>query len=579
MIQELVELGSRIDDGTSRALRKEKVDVDIVINSNGEIDDFYPTNGFQILAEYIIAKKGKARLLLDKADEVLGVGDHKKHQLFLDKLEQYKDVSILKPVFLFYDSKNEKGLKLAQQKFEALGKKDKSWNYTFRIGTTRLLKEKEVQNAIIKRFDENELKIRNGRTCSICGRNEIPVIDEPHGNIKFYRRFFNKEGELKQPMMGQKAGNCLVSYNENAFLSYGLKGNENSSICRECAYYYTNALQHLESDWIPKNRKDNDKGKEKKVVHYNHRFDLSDSTIALFWTKEDTEGFDHFECYDAPNADFVSSLFESLWKGDQKVGAVVDTNMFYCCTITPEARIIVRDWTAISLDSYKRHLAEWFKDIEIEDYDGSMTYSPLKSLINATQKENKGGKALGDLDAKSRIGPILWKNAIQGSTHKVPIEILHHVLNRIFLKDSFTVTHAALIKLIINRNTKQQMKSTLDPANRSVAYLCGRLFAVIEVMQQRAIGKVNSNIKNRYFAAAAAQPAYIIGNLLTKNVPIYQHKIGGYLAKDLEDIAGTLSEINSIPNRFTPIEQGEFALGYYFQKTHKSEHKEETTTN
>ena len=114
------------------------------------------------------------------------------------------------------------------------------------------------------------------------------------------------------------------------------------------------------------------------------------------------------------------------------------------------------------------------------------------------------------------------------------------------------------------------MKSTLDEANTSLAYLCGRLFAVIESMQWKAMGNVNNGVKERYFAATASQPS-ILGTLLTKNVPIYQHKIGGYLAKELNDIAGKISEIGSFPQRFSTIEHGEFALGYYFQRNRKKE--------
>ena len=147
---------------------------------------------------------------------------------------------------------------------------------------------------------------------------------------------------------------------------------------------------------------------------------------------------------------------------------------------------------------------------------------------------------------------------------------MQYVLNRIWKKDEFSKERATLIKLVINRNTNKHMKSTLDEANTSIAYLCGRLFAVIESMQWKAMGNVNSGVKDRFFAAAASQPT-ILGTLLTKNVPIYQHKIGGYLAKELNEIAGKISETGSFPQRFSAIEQGEFALGYYFQKNHKKE--------
>ena len=98
-------------------------------------------------------------------------------------------------------------------------------------------------------------------------------------------------------------------------------------------------------------------------------------------------------------------------------------------------------------------------------------------------------------------------------------------------------------------------------------------------MQWKAIGSVNSSVKDRFFTAAASQPAYIFGTLLTKNVPVYQHKIGGYLAKDLNEIAGLISEKGKFPQRFTTIEQGEFALGYYFQRNHKRDNESSENIN
>ena len=111
------------------------------------------------------------------------------------------------------------------------------------------------------------------------------------------------------------------------------------------------------------------------------------------------------------------------------------------------------------------------------------------------------------------------------------------------------------------------MKSTLDETYMSVAYLCGRLFADIESMQRMAIGrKVNSGIKERFFAATALQPAYVFGILLTKYVPVYERKVDKDTRDKLEEVANLICENGSIPQHFTPIEQGEFALGYYFQK-------------
>lgn len=556
MIQELVEFGKRVTKGKSMALKEEPFGVDIVINKEGECQAVIPIERRTIETEVITAKKGKARFLLDKVEEVLGVGEgsEKKHKLFMDKLELYRGVPSLEPVFKFYDDNNENGCKKAVSLFDKLDKKAKGENLTFMVDTTRLLATDEIRNAIIEKFSENERKLSNGRICSICGTSNSPVLDEPHGLVKLPK--------------GQTAGSALISYNENAFESYGLKGNLNSSICRECARYYIEGLRFLLSDGYDIEGDNN----RKTYYHYNHRIKISDNTVALFWTRDETEVLDPFSVFDTPDSTEIKNLFDSVWNGKQQIGSVIDTNMFYTCTLSSAAaRIAVRDWTAISLDEYKRNLAEWFQDIEMTDNNGGLSYSPLHWLINATQRDKKPGeKQKADLNSKTRIGTILWNAAIKGHSYKIPLEILQYLLNRIWKKDGFSQERAALIKLVINRNTNKNMKSTLEESNTSVAYLCGRLFAVIESMQWKAIGNVNNGVKERYFAAAASQPT-ILGMLLTKNVPIYQHKIGGYLAKELNEIAGRISEIGSFPQRFSTIEQGEFALGYYFQRNHKKE--------
>lgn len=114
MIQELVEFGKRVTKGENLALKKETFAIDLVINEEGEFQKFLKGERRTIETEVITAKKGKARFLLDKCEEVLGVGGGdvgKKHQWFMEKLNLYKEVPALGPIFKFYDEKNEDGLK------------------------------------------------------------------------------------------------------------------------------------------------------------------------------------------------------------------------------------------------------------------------------------------------------------------------------------------------------------------------------------------------------------------------------------------------------------------------------------
>ena len=141
MIQELVEFGRRVTKGKSMALKEEPFAIDLVINEDGEFMQFIAGDKRTIEAEVITAKKGKARFLLDKCDEVLGYseGSEKKHKLFLDKLDLYRGTPALEPVFKFYGANHQKGLKKAVSAFDGLDKKIKAENITFMVGTTRLL--------------------------------------------------------------------------------------------------------------------------------------------------------------------------------------------------------------------------------------------------------------------------------------------------------------------------------------------------------------------------------------------------------------------------------------------------------
>ena len=104
MIQELVEFGKRVTKGKNRALKEETYSIVLIIDTLGNFQRFIVGDKQEILAEAITAKKGKSRFLLDKCEEVLGIGDgdvYKKHELFMKKLECYKDLSILDPIFKY----------------------------------------------------------------------------------------------------------------------------------------------------------------------------------------------------------------------------------------------------------------------------------------------------------------------------------------------------------------------------------------------------------------------------------------------------------------------------------------------
>ena len=537
MFAELVELGKRVHKGHD-ALKEEKCSWDIIIDTEGNFLNLIHCD-ISIEAENLTAKKGKARLLLDKPEETLGL-DKDKHEKYLTKLAEYKDVQELSPVFCFYDKPEE--VEKARKVFWELPQAKQKGNMTFMVDDERLLSKEVVRNAIKKKYEEGLRSKRNGyRLCSVCGTDTYPILDEPHGSVKLPK--------------GQTSGSMLVSYNTNAFESYNLKGNLNSGICTNCARNYIEALQYLVG-----NRDESPTEKGETKFKYTNRQRISDDTIALFWTKEPNEDIDPSSDIYQPTEERVRLLFSSITIGNrERVNTDVE-NYFYCCTMSSAAaRIAVRDWMAISVSQYQKNLQQWFDDIATVK-DGETFYPGINIILNSCIKK-KTKPTQSDSKAKARIGSILWHAALTNTS--LPLIILQSVLTQIE-HDYFSPEKSTVIRLVLNRNIKNTyyMKKELDEQNESKAYLCGRLFALICQLQFKAQGQVNSSIRDRFFASASSNPSRAMSILLTKYVPVYQKKTKGAYTKSITEIA---SRIELFPEKLTLTERGEFALGYYYQ--------------
>jgi CRISPR-associated protein Csd1 len=555
MISELAEFGKRIRTGHD-ALKDEPISIDLIINEDGSFNSFSVMEKIVRPAEAITAKKGKARLLLDKAEEVICYGGEesaRKHKLFLDKLNLYKDIELLAPVFSFYFSNKNKGLEKAQREFELqIDEKERSGNIAFRMKDIRLHEQQVIYNAIIEKFKKQQAEQLQGKhkLCSICGKSEFPVVDLPHGLIK-------------RVPYGQSAGCALVSYNEKVFESYGLKGNDNSSICTNCAKNYVEGL-----NWLLSN------GYEKGVSNFTNRKNFGNDTAMIYWTREE-ESLNDINLLDNPDAGEITKLINSLAQGDPRTSKGIKTNQFYSCTLSgAAARIAVRDWIEISLDDNKRNIARWFRDIAIRAY-GETRYIPLYALARAghnTKSEND--------PTNSRIATHLWNAALKNSIP--PLWILTAVLKRIRFventvngqaKESISPERAALIRFILNRNNKEggyMIKEQNDLNDKNAAIVCGKIFAVMESIQRAAQGKdINAGIRERFFSFASTSPAPAFGRLMKlsqNHISKLKHERPGLaviLDRQLQELCSIL---DGFPALFSLEEQGQFALGYYHQK-------------
>lgn len=112
----------------------------------------------------------------------------------------------------------------------------------------------------------------------------------------------------------------------------------------------------------------------------------------------------------------------------------------------------------------------------------------------------------------------------------------------------------------------------LDAANRDAAYLCGRLLAVLEVVQREALGDINATIVDRFFGTASSTPASVFARLVRGAQPhlktLRRDKPGMHhiLEEQLMDIMNMEQGLRDFPTTLTLIDQGRFALGYYHQR-------------
>lgn len=112
------------------------------------------------------------------------------------------------------------------------------------------------------------------------------------------------------------------------------------------------------------------------------------------------------------------------------------------------------------------------------------------------------------------------------------------------------------------------------------AYLCGRLFAVLEEAQQRAANfKLNTTLVDRFYGMASTAPASVFGNLLRLSTLAHLPKVGREVNLMVEEILSRLDEVGGFPRTLNLSQQAEFALGFYHQRAYFRATKGKGKTN
>lgn len=348
----------------------------------------------------------------------------------------------------------------------------------------------------------------------------------------------------------QTAGANIVSFNLDAFRSFGKEQGANAPVSRKVAFGYTTALNHLLSRG---SRQRLQVGDSSTVFWAQKADDVEDVFAELFGDNDDPDA----------RTERIRALLESVHAG--KFDAGRDDNSFFVLGLAPNAaRISVRFWHAAPLSAIGRRIREWFDDISIARGPADPEYPSLFRLLTACAVQGKAD------NIPPNLGGDVMRAVLSGGPF--PTTWLGAAIRRCRAERRVTYLRAAAIKACLNRSARyssnqEELKPMLDTNNINTAYRLGRLFSVLEKIQEEANPGINTTIRERFYGAASSTPVAVFTTLLRlKNHHIAKLDNRGR-ATNFEKLLGEIvAGVSKFPAHLTLPDQGHFALGYYHQR-------------
>lgn len=496
----------------------------------------------------------KANLLWDKAEYSLGVSEtdnektEEKRLAFLNKLEETfisaLALDIVKPLIHFLKSNP------AQSISDALNKgcdesSLKIWNneiskgkanITFKLdGDSNTFADNE---ALRDSYIHSEKSAPSGSVrCLITGEKCNPKATHP---------------KIKNVLGAQTSGAALISFNKDAFTSFGKDQNHNAPVSPEAEFQYTTALNQLL-----------EKGSKNKVT-------IGDSTT-VFWAEkknpleDDFPAFFGYTAKDNPDAEInaVRNLYQGVYTGRETERS---STRFYVLGLSPNAsRISVRFWLQGTVSEFAKNIKQHFDDLEIVRPPKDQGHYSLFWILSAISQENKTS------NVPSVIAGNIVRSILTGECY--PQTMLQQALRRIRATQDVSRIRAAVLKAHLNRfnriyqKPEKEITMSLDTENKNIGYLLGRLFSALERIQEDANPGLNATIKDRFYGAASATPVTVFPQLLK----LAQHHLSkmdnaGYRINRERLLGEIFQEISDIPAHLSMEDQARFAIGYYHQR-------------
>lgn len=395
----------------------------------------------------------------------------------------------------------------------------------------------------------------------------------------------------------QSSGASLVSFNLDAFTSYGHEQGDNAPVSKAATFAYTTALNRfLEKD-------------------SGHRIQIGDAST-VFWA----------DCSDAKVAEEADLLGGQMLGNPPKSGAdekLIEADieakllqlragktlkqiaphldegvrMFVVGLAPNAARLSVRFYWEDSFGALAQNYANYLRDVAMEPAPERPIFSIRAAVLRCAPAKVQNGQLKFDSD---RMSPLLSGELTRAilTGARFPRALLgllllrihsDHVLDRIRISliKGLIVRDMRLSKRLPKRPDGTPMEDYLmrpDPDDTNTARRLGRLFALIERAQLAALGDgINATVKDKFLGAAAATPGRVFPSLLmnAENHHLkrlrnghsdadwikdanHARAVGSGLNRDIGMLWAGLQD--AAPAQHSSEEQGLFLVGYYQER-------------
>ena len=566
--------------------------------------------------EYLVAKaKGRSgsksyaisQILWDHSGYVLGLptDDSEEKQVMAPKQHDAFKQELAKFRELFPENKGFKAIELFYEKYDE--KKE---------GESSDLFEEEVKDLSNIIPDEILLEIKKkvGANISFLLSTEFPPnkLISSHEDIQSHQAGSSEEdGEEKGrclvtgeqgsiarlhggiSLFGAQANATLISFQKfSGYDSYGKEQGLNAPISQTASDAIISGLNTL----LGKDKNTNSRIGETTFIFWNTLQDdellkvYQEATFTGLPSDSDREEEEEAAKERDPEKE-TKVVIQALRSALVSKNAYIDrehSDRFYILALAPNAkRVSVKLWMEGTVSEIVGNTLAHLDDMNIIRFDGLLDeeipplrpiYRIMKAIYTATDSTKWPRQVVQEL-LESIIKGLPYPPALQMAC----LERIHHDHTS---KYPVTELRAALLKAHINRKHRKnpqikQLTMALDKSNSNPAYLAGRLFALLERIQEKAIPGVKANITDRYFRTASATPGIIFGRLLQlsafhlSKIKKEHGGLGYYFDRQIQEVLELLPGGQATFDKFfSPDQQSIFAVGYYHQKAYRDQKAE-----